>query len=366
MSPETQELFNMLTEDEKNNDIIESDHSRHENAPDYCDSDDSVRDPNFIIPNRVISIEESTTSCSSFGDNEHKNLNSTPDKESSKNKDIILGTTLNITTTNEELTTPIQLITANEEINVDKEDVRSDLGTGRPKKGRKRINSQLRSERKYNKYNNLEYTTTKNIKINPKVFNDYKCTCLKNCASLLTVEKRKEEFEKFVNLGSYNAQLLYIGSCIKEQNKKRSYTMTDVPVEKKKPKLFHRIYPINGVNVCRNMFLNTFQITTQRVTVTLKKLRNGGPIKDGRGANRGGMNKLSDEDYSFIVDTINKLPKYESHYRKETNNDTLYLQPGMTLGKIYDIYRQEYAKNYGEERKCASLESVKKIFTLKI
>lgn len=132
MSPETQELFNMLTEDEKNNDIIESDHSRHENAPDYCDSDDSVRDPNCIIPNRVISIEESTTSCSSFGDNEHKNQNSTPDKESSKNKEIILGTTLNITTTNEKLTSPIQLITANEEINVDKEDVRSDLGTGRP------------------------------------------------------------------------------------------------------------------------------------------------------------------------------------------------------------------------------------------
>lgn len=155
----------------------------------------------------------------------------------------------------------------------------------------------------------MEYTTTKNIKIKPKVFNDYKCACLKNCASLVTVEKRKEEFKKFVNLGSYNAQLLYIGSCIKEQNKKRSYTMTDVPVEKKKAKQFHRIYSINGVNVCRDMFLNTFQITTQRVTVTLKKHRNGGPIKDGWGANRGGMNKLSDEDYSFIVDTINKLPK---------------------------------------------------------
>ncbi|KAJ0169652.1 hypothetical protein K1T71_014837 [Dendrolimus kikuchii] len=237
MSPETQELFDILIEDEKNNNIIEeSDLSKHENAPEYSESDDSVRDPNFIIPNRVINIEDSETSCSSFGDNQDKNENSTSIKEPSNNNEIILGTHLDNTITNEELTTPIPLITADEEINEVKENVLSDLGTVRPKRGRKQVNSQLRSERKYNKYYNLEYTTTKNKKVKTKVFIDYKCTCLKNCASLITVEKRKEEFEKFVGLGSYNAQLLYIGSCIKEQNKKQSYTMTDVPAEKKKLK----------------------------------------------------------------------------------------------------------------------------------
>lgn len=33
------------------------------------------------------------------------------------------------------------------------------------------------------------------------------------------------------------------------------------------------------------------------------------------------MNKLSDENYSFIVDTIDKLPKYESHYHNQMNCD---------------------------------------------
>ena len=113
------------------------------------------------------------------------------------------------------------------------EDLQSNLGTRRPKRGRKRNNPQLRSERKYNKYNNLEYRTTKNKIVKPKSFTEYKCKCLKNCATLITVERRKEEFEKFMHLGSYNAQCLYLGSCIKEENKKRSYTMTNVPEEKK-------------------------------------------------------------------------------------------------------------------------------------
>lgn len=47
--------------------------------------------------------------------------------------------------------------------------------------------------------------------------------------------------------------------------------MTNVPEAKKKPKQFSRVYSINGTKVCRDMFLNTFQITTQKVTIALKK-----------------------------------------------------------------------------------------------
>ncbi|CAH2217449.1 jg19649 [Pararge aegeria aegeria] len=234
--------------------------------------------------------------------------------------------------------------------------------TGRPKKGRKRKYPQSRDERKRNKYNNIEYTTTKNEIIKPKVFVDYRCKCLKKCADLIPVEVRKQEFEKFVKLGSFNAQVLYIISCVTEYNKKRSYTMCNVPGARKKPRQFYRVYKIKDVQVCRDMFLKTFQITTQKVTVSLKKRRSGEPIVDGRGIHRGDINKLTDEDHKFIVDIINNLPKYESHYRRNNNSGTLYLRPGMTINKIYDIYTKEHAEMYGIDRKCASFATLKKIF----
>lgn len=79
----------------------------------------------------------------------------------------------------------------------------------------------------------------------------------------------------------------------------------------------------------------------------------------------GGYNKVSDEHNDFIVEIINKLPKYESHYRRDKNNDALYLQPGMTVAKIYDIYKQEFTLKYNDEHKCVSFEYLKKVFLTK-
>lgn len=56
--------------------------------------------------------------------------------------------------------------------------------------------------------------------------------------------------------------------------------MTNVPAERKKPNQFTRIYSIKGNRVCRDIFLKTFQITTQKLTISLKKLRSEKPIMD--------------------------------------------------------------------------------------
>lgn len=310
----------MLAEDEEMSEII---NDPKPSKVHYCDSDSLDNEPKNI---------ESSSSCSSLESNGNKLVSSSTE------------------------------LVNDEETNMDEEDIVTNI-SGRLKKGRKQRHSQLRHVRKYNKYHNFEYTTVKNKIVKPKVFIDYKCKCSNKCANLISSEKRKDEFEKYVQLGSYNAQLVYIGSCVKEENKKRSYTMINVPAEKKKPKQFTRTYSIKGVRVCRDMFLKTFQITTQKITISLKKLRSGMPIMDYRGANRGV--KISDDDYNLIVNTLKKLPKYESHYGRDQIHGTLFLQPGMTLAKIYDLYKYEHTLKYGEERKCASFSSLKKIFCSK-
>ncbi|CAK1601370.1 unnamed protein product [Parnassius mnemosyne] len=47
---------------------------------------------------------------------------------------------------------------------------------------------------------------------------------------------------------------------------------------------------------------------------------------------------------------------------RNNNSGTLYLQHGMTMNKIYEIYKKEYKQRYGEKRKCASFETLKEIF----
>lgn len=113
------------------------------------------------------------------------------------------------------------------------------------------------------------------------------------------------------------------------------------------------------------MFCRTLQITPQKVTVSLRKKRNDREIKDKRGETAGGWNKTPQRHIDLIIDVIKRLPKYESHYRREKNSDALYLQPGMTVPKIYELFKIEFEKEFGKDEKCPSFNVVRHIFVQK-
>lgn len=236
---------------------------------------------------------------------------------------------------------------------------------GRPKKGRKRKNKEHSFiQTKTRKYANLPYHTKKKH-VEAKVFRDNSCTCVKECHRLVPKDKREEDFQKYVTLGSYEAQLLFIVNCVKETPKSRSYTVTTENQSRgvKKTKVYTRTYTICGIKVCKNMFLNHLQITPKKVDVSLKKNRDGDTIKDKRGQTRGGWNKTKEEDVEFIKNIINALPKYESHYRRAQNTgNRQYLKLGMTVQKIYNLYKEELKKIYGEKKEPVSMVTLKRIF----
>ncbi|CAH1646166.1 unnamed protein product [Spodoptera littoralis] len=214
-----------------------------------------------------------------------------------------------------------------------------DIRKGRPKKGRKRIGIFPRCEIKKRKYDNKPYTDRKHNLIQPKEFRNMQCSCKKMCSNLVSTEERRKEFNTYMHLGSYTAQMLYITKCVEEINKKRTYQPD--PNKTSKPKEFTRVYNLGGKIVCREMFLKTLQITTQKVDTALKKMRIGS-LTDQRGVTGGKNNRLSSEEYKLAEEVINKLPKYKSHYRRE-NTDADYLQPGMTVRKMYeDYYLKEF------------------------
>lgn len=236
---------------------------------------------------------------------------------------------------------------------------------GRPKKGRKRkFQDHTLAQAKDRKYLNLPYhSNKKNTRLPSKTFQDYTCNCQKKCSELISREKRQEEFYKYVSLGSYEAQLLFITSSVKEKNKARTYTVNESKTGQRRPKNYSRTYTICGTEVCKALYLNNFQITSKKIDVSLKKYRSGNTIKDKRGLAQGGWNKTPQEEIDFIKNIIESLPKYESHYRREQNATAiLYLKSDMTIQKIYDLYLDKFKTVYGESKIPVSFVTLKRIF----
>lgn len=125
------------------------------------------------------------------------------------------------------------------------------------------------------------------------------------------------------------------------------------------------MYKLSNIPVCRDMFCGTPQITPQKVNVSLRKNRKDKEIKDRRGERAGGWNKTPQRHIELIIDVIRRLPKYESHYRRKKNSHVLYLQPGMKVPKIYELYKIEFEKEFGKDEKCSSFHIVRKVFVQK-
>lgn len=89
------------------------------------------------------------------------------------------------------------------------------------------------------KYANLNYHINKKL-IESKIFKDYVCHCKTQCSNFIGKEKRKEEFEKYVTLGSYEVQLLYIVNCVTDKSKKEHTTTT---IKKKLTKISRNSSP---------------------------------------------------------------------------------------------------------------------------
>jgi methyltransferase-like protein len=53
------------------------------------------------------------------------------------------------------------------------------------------------------------------------------------------------------------------------------------------------------------------------------------------------MNKISKDKRQEIINQINQIPKYKSHYRRQENSDTEFLPPEMTLSLMYRKYAEE-------------------------
>lgn len=223
----------------------------------------------------------------------------------------------------------------------------------RPKRGRKRKSMNLtRAENKKAKNTNkTHYDYKRRILVEKKLDETFQCSCSKKCCTAISLAQRQQCFKKFWELGSYDAQTTYIGALVKEYDKKRTYGMG------KRPKKFSRNYQLDGVLVCRETFIKTLCISTKRVNSALMKLRSKS-ITDKRGQAQGGQNKIDQRREQEVINQINQIPRYKSHYRRYQCSDAEFLPPEMTLSLMYRKYNEEIEN-------AVSFQTYRRIFLTK-
>ncbi|CAG9837700.1 unnamed protein product [Diabrotica balteata] len=170
--------------------------------------------------------------------------------------------------------------------------------------------------------------------VEKKEFKDFNCSCKMNCYVKVTTNDREEQFNRYWELGDYNAQTAFIGALVHEGNKNRSYGETN------SNRTYSRKYMLNKIQVCRNLFINTLGISIKRVNTAMKKLRSS-TLTDKRGQKQGGKNKISQERKQEIINQIDRIPKYVSHYRRLQCGDAQFLPPEMTLKLMYNKYKED-------------------------
>lgn len=166
-------------------------------------------------------------------------------------------------------------------------------------KGRKRvIPDQTRAIRKKRANTNQAYVNAKGQEVKPKEFDEmFVCTCPKKCTEpkKLPLKTRRQIFNMFWNIGSYEGRCAFLNSCVNEFSKKRTYTKNKEASRRK----MTRKYFLKGVEVCKTTFTKTLMISNSRIDVSLQKMETE-DFNDARGKKKAGHG-FSDEKKEKVI-----------------------------------------------------------------
>ena len=89
-----------------------------------------------------------------------------------------------------------------------------------------------------------------------------------------------------------------------------------------------------------------FAVSDGRITRALKAqaAAGGSPHADKRGRHEP-KNKTSEAKIKIVKEHIESFPKYCSHYSRQDNPNRSYLSPGLSLTKMYTLYKEKCAED---------------------
>ena len=122
---------------------------------------------------------------------------------------------------------------------------------------------------------------------------------------------------------------------------KKKYTKAPASRRKYSREYYVKNGPVSE-QVCKSAFISIHGISNGRLDCAIKaQVKSGGsPHTDERGCHTPG-NKTSDDDIAFIKQHIESFPRYQSHYSRGDNPHGKYLNPDLSIAKMYELYKEE-------------------------
>jgi hypothetical protein len=180
---------------------------------------------------------------------------------------------------------------------------------GKPKGRKRAVADQTREIRKIRANTNQPYINSKGNEVKAKEFDEsFHCGCPKKCTEQISVKTRKQIFNIFWGIGTYEGRCAFLNSCVNELPKKKQYTKAATSRRKNTRK-----YYLKGVEVCKIAFTKTLRISNSRVDVCLQKMESEN-FTDERGKNRIGHG-FSEEMKEGVINHIKNNFTNESSLR---------------------------------------------------
>ena len=168
----------------------------------------------------------------------------------------------------------------------------------------------------------------------------------------VTDEDRKNIYDEFRQLSSYEAQWQFIGSHVVSQNKSRCTSKG--PSRREKTFVYYFTAHGEKIKVCREFFLSTLHVTEGMVKSAVNKLSPQGICQEDKRGRKPPKNKLSPEGEDFLRSHITSYPTIT---KKNTNKK--FLDSQLT---VVDMHKNYVNKCKDLNMKPVSAEKYRLVF----
>ncbi|XP_018021044.1 uncharacterized protein LOC108677334 [Hyalella azteca] len=196
------------------------------------------------------------------------------------------------------------------------------------------VETKTAAQRKIRRQRGLPYTNRKQQEVAPPQFKFITCKCNNDCHDL-SLEMRRQVFDNFWQLGSWNAQSSFLRSTMTEVEVKDH---RDTPNTRQRSTVV-KYSLMNGMRVCKKVLASSLGISPMRLDyIRVKKTLASGMISPDKRGKKNPANKTHPEVISSINVFLDKIPKYSSQY---SNKNRSYFHPELTKKKLHELFCNE-------------------------
>lgn len=171
-------------------------------------------------------------------------------------------------------------------------------------------------------------------RIKKKDFQNKSCECPMSCALKFTFKERKFLYTEFYALNSYAKKQIYIRGL----SEKHPAQSSQASGENSRKDVHHKFIlklPKKSIHVCGKFFSDTF-VTS--LSIIYKWLRKGSAVDVDHKLIGKPSNYSAGSRNAFVLNYLNQLPCYDSHYCRRKASGKKYLDADLTVIKLYRSY----------------------------